>query len=190
MGCAVCVCAILACVQVTTQSGPTTAASTAEPGTNAGQPSRLAGDLYALIVYLHKNCTADLFEAAGALEITTSQIKLLQKLEHIDGELTLKQAAELLRLSLPAVSRAVDDLVRRGMVERHEDVDDRRMKRIRPTETGRSMIRRLNAARLNGLEEFSLTLADEERAALEAALAELMRRPNLAVCRPEGLLSS
>ena len=44
-------------------------------------PSDLAGDLYAVVVYLHKNCNADLFEAVGALELTLTQIKLLHHLE-------------------------------------------------------------------------------------------------------------
>ena len=146
----------------------------------------LAADLYAFVVYLHKNATADLFEALGALDVTMSQTKLLQKLEHADGELTLKRAAEMLRLSLPAVSRAVDDLVRRGMVERHEDAEDRRMKRIRLTEAGRLIIGKLNAARLQGLEEFITTLQDDERDALVGALERLLKRPDMAVCRPEG----
>ena len=44
-------------------------------------PGELAADLYALVVYLHKNCNADLFEAVGALELTLTQIKLLHHLE-------------------------------------------------------------------------------------------------------------
>ena len=174
-------------MQATTSTGD---AAATEPTPAAAapteQPSSLAADLYALVVYLHKNSTADLFEALGALDVTMSQTKLLQKLEHADGELTLKQAAEMLRLSLPAVSRAVDDLVRRGMVERHEDVEDRRMKRIRLTETGRAIIGKLNGARLQGLEEFTTTLQDDEREALVGALEQLLKRPDMAVCRPEG----
>lgn len=161
----------------------------AEPGANPTESSQLAKDLYALVVYLHKNCTADLFEAMGALDVTMSQIKLMQKLEHLDGELTLKHAAEMLHLSLPAVSRAVDDLVRRELVQRHEDVADRRMKRIGLTETGRALIRKLNGARLSGLEQFTLTLKDDERQALVGALSQLLQRPDMAVCRPEGLTS-
>jgi DNA-binding MarR family transcriptional regulator len=88
-------------------------------------------------------------------------------------------------ISLPAASRTVDDLVRRGFVFRHEDAEDRRMKRVSPTEAGRSVIRRLNAARLIGLEEFVKTLNEDERGALGAALSELLRRPDLAACRPE-----
>jgi DNA-binding MarR family transcriptional regulator len=147
----------------------------------------LASDLYALVVFLHKNCNSDLFEAVGALELTLTQIKLLHHLEDADHELTLKDLAELVLVSLPAASRTVDDLVRRGFVERHEDVQDRRMKRVRATEAGRAVIRRLNSARLSGLEQFADTLTDAERRKLAAALSKLLERPDVAACRPEGL---
>jgi DNA-binding MarR family transcriptional regulator len=149
--------------------------------------SDLAGDLYAVVVYLHKNCNADLFEAVGALELTLTQIKLLHHLEDQDRELTLKEGAQLVHVSLPAASRMVDDLVRRGFVERHEDVEDRRMKRVRLTDDGRSVIRRLNAARLTGLEQFLQTLTDAERQPLARALSQLLEREEVAACRPEGL---
>jgi DNA-binding MarR family transcriptional regulator len=145
----------------------------------------LAGDLFALVVYLHKNCNSDLFEAMGALELTMTQIKLLHHLEDAPQPLTLKEAAELVLVSLPAASRTVEDLVRRGFVERHEDVEDRRMKRVTPTEAGRAVIRRLNSARLNGLEQFSESLNDDERRELAEALSQLLRRPDVAACRPE-----
>jgi DNA-binding MarR family transcriptional regulator len=147
----------------------------------------LADDLYALVVFLHKNCNADLFEAVGALELTLTQIKLLHHLEDASRELTLKEAAELVLVSLPAASRTVDDLVRRGFVTRHEDSEDRRMKRVSLTEPGRSVIRRLNAARLSGLEQFTETLTDAERSALAQALLTLLEREDVAACRPEGL---
>jgi DNA-binding MarR family transcriptional regulator len=147
----------------------------------------LAQDLYALVVFLHKNCNADLFAAVGALELTLTQIKLLQQLEQTNHELTLKEGAELVHISLPAASRMVDELYRRGFVERHEDATDRRMKRVRLTDSGRAVIRRLNAARLNGLEQFAQTLTDAERRKLAAALSKLLERDDVAACRPEGL---
>jgi DNA-binding MarR family transcriptional regulator len=146
----------------------------------------LAADLYAVIVYVHKNCTADLFEAVGTLELTITQIKLLHHLEEAARELTLKEASELVLLSLPAISRTVDDLVRRGFVERHEDTEDRRMKRVRLTDEGRAVSRRLNAARLTGLERFTETLTETERSTLATALQTLLQREDLAACRPEG----
>ena len=120
----------------------------------------LAEDLYALIVFLHKNCNADLFEAVGALELSLSQIKLLHHLEDQPRELSLKEAAEVVHVSMPAASRMVDDLVRRGFAQRREDEDDRRMKRVCLTDGGRTAIRRLNAARLSGLEQFARQLDD------------------------------
>jgi DNA-binding MarR family transcriptional regulator len=147
----------------------------------------LAGDLYALVVHLHKDCNADLFEAVGTLDLSLTQIKLLHHLEEAARELTLKEGAELVHVSLPAASRTVDELVRRGFVERHEDVDDRRMKRVRLTDDGRAVIRRLNAARLSGLQQFTETLTDAERRKLAGALTKLLERADIAACRPEGL---
>jgi DNA-binding MarR family transcriptional regulator len=146
----------------------------------------LASDLYALVAHLHKNCNSDLFEAVGTLELSLTQIKLLHYLEEeAPQELTLKQGAELVHVSLPAASRMVDDLVRRGFVERHEDVDDRRMKRVSITAQGRSVIGRINAARLSGLEQFVEGLTAGERRALAQALSKLLERPEVAASRPE-----
>jgi DNA-binding MarR family transcriptional regulator len=160
------------------------------PTTSADPPvarDDLAGDLYALVVFLHKSCNSDLFEAMGLLELTMTQIKLLYHLERATHELTLKEAAELVPVSLPAASRTVDDLVRRGMVQRHEDAQDRRMKRIMLTDEGRCVIRRVNAARLTGLEHFTDNLNKDERHLLAAALTRLLARDEVAACRPEGM---
>jgi len=113
--------------------------------------------------------------------------QLVFQLEDAPRALTLKELAERIALSLPAASRTIDDLVRRGFVERHEDADDRRMKRVSVTERGRHVVRKLNAARLNGLEQFAQTLNDDERRTLGDALQVLLRRDDVAVCRPEGI---
>jgi DNA-binding MarR family transcriptional regulator len=149
------------------------------------QASELADELYAVVIFLHKHCNSDLFEAVGALELTLTQIKLLHHLEEATEPLTLKQGAELVSISLPAASRTVDDLVRRGFAEREEDLEDRRMKRVSITEEGRAVIRRLNAARRSGLQNFTEKLSDPERSILAAALSKLLERPEIADCRPE-----
>jgi DNA-binding MarR family transcriptional regulator len=170
-----------------TATTETSATATTEP--TAAEETALAADLYALIVFLHKNCNADLFEAVGALELSLSQIKLLHHLEDQPRELSLKEAAEVVHVSMPAASRMVDDLVRRGFAQRREDDDDRRMKRVCLTDGGRIAIRRLNAARLTGLEQFSKNLTTTERQSLAQALEQLLERDDIAACRPEGLAS-
>lgn len=151
-----------------------------------GSPTdQLAADLYALVVYLHKSCHADLFAAVGEIELTLSQLKLLHHLDDAARRLTLREAAEYAHVSLPAASRMVDDLVRRGFVERHEDTGDRRMKRLSITADGRAVIRRLNAARSSGVHQFTQSLTDAERHDLARALSHLLRRADVAACRLE-----
>ena len=145
----------------------------------------MALDLFAVVVHIHRNCTPDLLKAVGTLELTITQTKLLHYLNETGPELSLGEAADQLQVSLPAVSRLVDDLVRRGMIERHEDLADRRMKRVRLTEAGRDAIRRMNSARLNGIEEFVGTLTEHERTKLGDALAALLERPEVSACRIE-----
>ena len=155
--------------------------------TGSATDTDLASDLYALVVFLHKHCNSDLFEAIGALDLTLTQIKLLHHLEDQPRELTVKEAAELVHVSLPAASRMVDDLVRREFAQRREDLEDRRMKRVCLTDRGRAVTRRLNAARLSGLEQFARTLTTPERHSLANALSELLQRDDIAACRPETL---
>ncbi len=145
----------------------------------------LARDLFAFVTHLAKRCNPDVFVAFGALELTLTQLKVLHHLERIDEPLTVKEAAELVSISSPAVSRALDDLVRRDLVERHEDAADRRMKRLAITDSGRAAIRRLNASRLDGLQQFVETLTGQERRRLRSALAQLLERPEIAACRLE-----
>jgi DNA-binding MarR family transcriptional regulator len=145
----------------------------------------LAADLYAVVIHIHKDCNSDLFEAVGALDLTLTQIKLLHHLEDADEPLALKDAAALVQVSLPAASRLVDDLVRRGFAERNEDTEDRRMKRLSLTQAGSAVQRRLNAARLSGLTRFTESLSEPERELLQTAVAKLLERPEIADCRPE-----
>lgn len=145
----------------------------------------LAGDLFALITHIHKNCTGDLLEAVGMLDLNLSQTKLLHRLESASRELSLGEAAESVGITLPTASRLVDDLVHRGLIQRHEDRSDRRLKRVCLTESGRAALRRLGAARLSGLEEFVGTLSGPERGALYHTLTTLLQRPEIAACRYE-----
>jgi DNA-binding MarR family transcriptional regulator len=63
------------------------------------------------------------------------------------------------------------------------------MKRVRLTDAGDAVIRRLGAARLSGLEQFTASLSDSERERLARALSTLLQRPDLASCRPEEALA-
>lgn len=112
------------------------------------------------------------------LDLTLTQVKALCALS--DYELTVKELAERLGLSMPGASRAVDALVARDLIGRRECPQDRRQKRLRCTDSGLHALERLDEARLVGLEQFTATLPPAQAKRLSAALrpivADLPRR--------------
>lgn len=90
-----------------------------------------------------------------------------------EGELTIKQVAELLGRSVSATSRLLDQLVVRGMITRREDERDRRAKRVAITERGRALIATLEQRRADAQIAVMEYLSAEERAEVRRAMALL-----------------
>jgi DNA-binding MarR family transcriptional regulator len=134
---------------------------------------RLAAELLSLFHCVMKGGNEQLYELFDELDLTITQLKTLHALDASSAEVSVKELAERLGMSLPGASRTVDLLLRRGWLERREDDHDRRVKRVRITEGGRDVVRRIDEARLHGLEAFAATLAPEQRTTLFAALAGL-----------------
>ncbi len=90
-----------------------------------------------------------------------------------EGELTIKQVAEILGRSVSATSRLLDQLVERGMVSRREDEHDRRAKRIAITEKGRKLIATLEQRRADAQLAVMEYYSAEEQASINRAMALL-----------------
>jgi DNA-binding MarR family transcriptional regulator len=88
--------------------------------------------------------------------------------------------AEQLGISLASASRAVDGLVKRGLVVRAEDEHDRRIRRLSLTPEGQALAERMLTARLQGLERFAASLNSAERRKLGDALDLLLQRDEIA----------
>ncbi len=137
---------------------------------------RVSRDLRALLSYFQAQSTPiELLEVLAELDLSITQVKLMHALED-ERQHCLKDLGAGTARSLPAISRAVDELVRRGLAERREDERDRRMKRVALTLAGRDVLRRLSDARLTANEQFVATLSERERQRLGAALAPLVAR--------------
>jgi DNA-binding MarR family transcriptional regulator len=145
----------------------------------------LAVDLGALVNFLLKAGTPEMFRALSELGLSLTQIKVLHMLEG-GSERSLKEIAETFSMSLAAMSRSVDDLHQRGLVERREDEVDRRIRRVRIMPAGREIIQELAAARVSQFAQFLETLSAAERRRLAAAVAPLLERADIAACRPKG----
>src|SRR5438105_2304844 len=75
--------------------------------------------------------TAGLYTILDELDLALTQVKTLHVLAGCVDEVSLKGLGERLNMSLPGASRTVDGLLQRGYLERREDDQDRRMKRVR-----------------------------------------------------------
>ena len=113
--------------------------------------------------------------------LTFVQMKVLVELQNPTDELdTVTALADELGISPASASRAADGMVRKKLVTRVEDADDRRVRRLALTAKGQRLADRIISARLAGLEEFTASLAGDERQKLEAALDALLERPEIA----------
>jgi DNA-binding MarR family transcriptional regulator len=108
------------------------------------------------------------------------QMKVLMTLSGVEERPTLKPVAEGLGLSLPSASRAVDGLVKRGLVARTEHPDDRRQRLLSLTGEGHALVDKIIAARLEGLGQFAASLSESERERLDEALELLLEREEIA----------
>jgi len=141
--------------------------------------------MFALASYLMRKSNVRTFNTIAERDLSFTQIKALCAMDESSEQRCVKELAESMGVSLAAMSRAIDGLYERGFVDRQEDLVDRRMKRVRLTEAGRSMTSSLAEGRLAGIQEFLDSLSDAQAAALACALEAILDdRPEIAELRP------
>ena len=107
-------------------------------------------------------------------ELTVPQFRALIFLSHND-DASLSAMAEHLGLSLPAVSRMVDLLVKRSLLKRQARSSDRRCVSLSLTERGQATFRAAMQATRAALAERLRTLSTQERSLVSGAMGILER---------------
>ncbi|HRV59974.1 MAG: winged helix DNA-binding protein [Solirubrobacterales bacterium] len=82
--------------------------------------------------------------------------------------------------SMPAVSRAVDSLVRKGLVSRVEDPDDRRRRLVSLTDKGHEVTNAALMGRAVGAVKLATSFTGEELQEIDSLLSRLIEREDLA----------
>ena len=157
--------------------------------TAAKPTSELAREMLTLVSYLMSASTPEFFRFLGEADVSLTQVKVMHMLDAPGPDRSLKEMSEALSFSLAGMSRSIDALHHRGLVERREDEHDRRIKRVRITSQGRDLLRRINEMRVAWLEQFVSTLPDDQRDRLLDALSPIVEREEIAAFRPEGASS-
>ena len=133
----------------------------------SSSPSRLAERFAGLVEELGGD--------TGSARIMRQQRELLEAVRS-HAPATLKQVAAQVGRGEPAVSRAIDSLVRTGFVDRTSDPDNRRRLALRLTQEGSQFLDQPPAAD-HGLEARLAKLAQSELRALERGIEILERLP-------------
>jgi DNA-binding MarR family transcriptional regulator len=140
-----------------------TGAAAATPARRAAD-DRLVEDLAGFVKYLMHSHGGDFFKAVGELDLSFSQVRILSVLVREVPHGSLNLLADRLGLSLPAVSRSVEGLVKRGAA----------------TGDGRALFAKLVELRVAGVSDFVETLSAKERTRLASALAPIVGREDVA----------
>ena len=155
-------------------------ANVAEAGAAAQETAaRLSALLRHVFLYDRGN-QLRVIEESG---LSMTQCKALLELGGIGESADPRQVGELAEafgVSLPSMSRAVDALVRKKLVTRLEDPDDRRVRRVAITTKGKQFVDTLLVVRQAGLEAFAEGLSPPQRRKLDAAVDALMDREDIA----------
>lgn len=108
----------------------------------------------------------------GELRLGFTQLAALYVLA--DGStLTVGELAEAIGRSPSATSRLVDGLVRRRLVERHQEPEDRRQRTLRLTQRGQAILRVVDRARADQFLSAVRPLPSAERSIVAMGVAAL-----------------
>jgi DNA-binding MarR family transcriptional regulator len=102
-------------------------------------------------------------------DLSFSQISVLMRLKH-GGNIGVSEIGDQLGVTNAAASQAVDRLVQLGLIERTEDPDDRRAKRLALTQKGRTLIEKGIEARSQWIEGLTDALTSEQQNMIISAL--------------------
>ena len=104
--------------------------------------------------------------------LSFSQLSVLMRLQH-GGSSGVSDIGDQLGVTNAAASQAVDRLVQLGLIERTEDPEDRRAKRLALTPKGRALIEKGIEARSKWIEGLTDALTPDQQAMIISALTLL-----------------
>ncbi len=124
---------------------------------------------------------------SGAANLSFLEFKAMMNLGVFDSRdsFCLADISESTGASMPAVSRAIDSLVRKGLVSRVEDPEDRRRRLISLTEEGHKLTNAALMGRAVGAVKLANSFEPDELAELDSLLSRLTEREDLAAIREQ-----
>jgi DNA-binding MarR family transcriptional regulator len=104
--------------------------------------------------------------------LSLAQLNVLMHV-YYRGPLEVTQFVELLQISPPAASQLIERLVQSNLVLRTETLNDRRIRMVSLTETGRKIVEESISTRQHWLEGLMTSLTDQQKLAIADTLKTL-----------------
>ncbi|MFT4295059.1 MAG: MarR family winged helix-turn-helix transcriptional regulator [Micropruina sp.] len=104
----------------------------------------LVAELVELNMQVHDRAIGMVGPMPAPPDLTMQQFRALGHLVKQPG-ISGNELGGLLGVSAPTASGLVERLVEKGLVERSDDADDRRIRRLHPTEAGRDVMRQMDS---------------------------------------------
>lgn len=144
--------------------------TTSEPSPAFSQVAELLGALNTELTGQSMGAVLQILQGSN---LSMPRLVALFYLRH-KGPATISELSEHLNLALGTTSQAIDQLVQAGMVERREDVHDRRHKLITLTAAGLEITARVRQVRLDETARRLADLPPELIARLSTALTDVL----------------
>lgn len=128
-------------------------------------------DVYIKLMRASETVTSRINSHLREYGLTTSQFGVMESLYHL-GPMCQTELAQKILKSSGNLTTVIDNLSKRGLVERVQNPDDRRMFDIHLTPDGERLISRIFPPHVTGVLETFAALSPQE----QSALGDLLRR--------------
>jgi len=127
-------------------------------------------------VFIHRSMH-EFHRSQKAFGLSSGQLRTLTRL-HFHGNCQVSDIGDDLGVTAAAASQLVDRMVHMDLLERSEDPDDRRVKRVTITEAGRALVRQGIDVRLRWMKDLADNLTPAQQEQVLSALRTLTDAAN------------
>lgn len=120
----------------------------------------------------HRTLSRSLEQTLSPFGVTPGEWNALNQLDRL-GPLSQKQLADALQKEQATITRSVDRMVRKGLVERNPDPNDRRANIVSLTPGARDLLTQIEPAAVSAAQATVVGIDDDELAAFFATLARI-----------------
>ena len=138
------------------------------------RPMGMEDNLAVVMMLVRRSVRAALREAVREEELTQNEIEVLLFLERGKFD-TARDISRVRGMPRSLVSKAVDQLVKRGMIEACQDKLDRRVVRLRLLPPAQDLVKKLVAARKEFFNQLCQGITKEEAAAFYSMVEKMTK---------------